>query len=58
MIELYIDNEGHPEQVENTVKDYSVEIEHADETTCITIHEECLDAIEKLGLKILHKRGK
>lgn len=58
MIEVYIDNYDDPEHVENTVKEYSVEIEHAENITCVTIREEMVGAVEALNLKILYKRGK
>jgi hypothetical protein len=58
MIEVYIDNYDDPEQVENTVKEYCVEIEHAENITCVTIRDELMGALEALDLKILYKRGK
>lgn len=57
MIEVYIDNYDDPEQVENTVKEYCVEIEHAENITCVTTSEEMVSAIEALNLKILCVRG-
>lgn len=58
MIEVYIDNHDDPMQVENTVKEYSVDIEHADNITCVTVRVDKLAALEQLQLDILFKRGK
>ena len=58
MIEIYIDNHDDPAHVENTVKEFSDEIEHADDVTCVTVRAALAPILEKLQLDILHKRGK
>ena len=58
MIEVYVDNHDDPTQVENTVKEFSDRIEHAENITCITVHESKVPLIEKLQLDILYKRGR
>lgn len=58
MIEVYIDNHDNPMHVENTVKEFSHVIEHADDVTCVTVNASFWPLFEKLQLDILHKRGK
>ena len=58
MIEIYIDNHDDPMQVENTVKEFSDYIEHAENITCVTVPDAVVPMIEKLQLDILYKRGR
>lgn len=58
MIEIYIDNHDDPAHVENTVKEFSHDIEHADDVTCVTVRASLVSMLETLQLDILHKRGK